>query len=567
MKAKRQIKTRFFVCFMGIMMGLGTVMLDGGHPPSLPASEPIQLQIDFGRRIGPISPFIYGIAMPSTEHFRQLRVPLTRWGGNPSTRYNWVRGNCWNAARDWHFANVNYGNTDTPSKQPSGAADRAIATNSKNGSATLLTIPTLGWVARDDLPQHFSMGVPAEGGLPLTRGSEAIAGYDPTQNRRRVSISSKPRKGRPFRDPPDRNTDAVYQDEWVYHLMHKFGSSAAGGVKFYAMDNEPDLWDSTHTDMHPVQPDYDELLHTFLAYATAVKDVDPTAQITGPVSWGWSGYFFSPRDRGNDRYATHPDRRQHVNQAFIPWFLHKVAAHDVLTRRRTLDVLDVHFYPQGDGIYAGRTDADTNMRRLRSTRALWDAQYRDESWIDAPIDLIPRLRQWVRSAYPGTRIGLTEWNWGAEQTINGGLAVAEVLGILGREKVDLACYWTAPPVGSPAFLAYKLYRNADGQGNGFGDEAVPVESDAPHEVACFAANDTRRGVPTLILINQSTTSAHRVQWVIGGQRLPQYVSQYRLSANDPTAIAHLPDLVLPNHRLDITLPPTSITLYRGRYQR
>jgi hypothetical protein len=560
---KQGVARRSIVAFAGMAIGQSLLLAAGGRPPGRTSSDPIRFHIDFGRHIGPINPYIYGMALPGEAHFRLLRVPLTRWGGNPSTRYNWVRGNCWNTARDWHFANVNYGATDAASKRPSGVADRAVALHRRYGSATLLTIPTLGWVARDDVQWHISTRVPATGGPPISPGSEAIAGYDPAANRQRISVRSLPRKGAPLQDPPDRTADVVYQDEWVYHLTRKFGKAAAGGVRYYAMDNEPDLWDSTHTDMHPVQPDYDELLDRFLTYATAVKDVDPTAQITGPVSWGWDGYFFAPRDRSNDRYATHADRRRHGNQAFIPWFLSRVAAHDALSGRRTLDVLDVHFYPPGDGIYGGKTDAATNLRRLRSTRALWDAHYRDESWVDTEIQLIPRLRQWVRRAYPGTRIGLTEWNWGAEQTMNGGLAVAEVLGILGREQVDMACYWTAPPVGSPAFLAYQLYRNADGAGHGFGDLAVPVEIGDPDTVSCFAANDTVTGLPTVILINKSATVAHKVQLdsIHAGRAVA--VIPYRLSADNPLSIARLGRIPMVGNRISITLPATSVTLLRG----
>ena len=74
------------------------------------------------------------------------------------------------------------------------------------------------------------------------------------------------------------------------------------------MDNEPELWDTTHTDMHPLEVDYDEVLLRFLDYAMAIRAVDPTAQVTGPVASGWLGYFFSARDRDTDRCASHADR-------------------------------------------------------------------------------------------------------------------------------------------------------------------------------------------------------------------------------------------------------------------
>ncbi len=278
-----------WLCALGgivyIALFAGRVAEPGHREASSAAPDAIVLKVNAAQELGPISPYVYGLAFPSSEHVRQLRLKLWRWGGNPNSRYNWEKGNCFNAARDWEFRN--YGDNRNPAaRQPSGVADQAIAGKKAAGVDTLLTIPTLGWVARDNNNQTRSLGVPGHSGPPLAPGSDAIQGYYPAENRKRVSQRSLPRKGRPFTDPPDRTDDVVYQDEWVYHLTRKFGRAEQGGVRFYAMDNEPDLWDVTHTDMHPVQADYDELLRQFLDYATAVKDEDPSAQITGPVSWG-----------------------------------------------------------------------------------------------------------------------------------------------------------------------------------------------------------------------------------------------------------------------------------------
>lgn len=92
-----------------------------------PFRLPIFIHIDTDHPIGPISPRIYGMALTTDVHYRELEVPVTRWGGNPNSRYNWEKGNCWNAARDWRFANVNYGNTATDLKRPSGVADQFVA--------------------------------------------------------------------------------------------------------------------------------------------------------------------------------------------------------------------------------------------------------------------------------------------------------------------------------------------------------------------------------------------------------------------------------------------------------
>ena len=79
------------------------------------------------------------------------------------------------------------------------------------------------------------------------------------------------------------------------------------------------------------------------------------------------------------------------------------------------------------------------LRRNRSTRSLWDPAYTDETWINDKVQLIPRLRNWVNTYYyAGTPIGITEYNWGAENHINGATTQADIYGIFGREGLDLA---------------------------------------------------------------------------------------------------------------------------------
>ena len=65
-----------------------------------------------------------------------------------------------------------------------------------------------------------------------------------------------------------------------------------------------------------------------------------------------------------------------------------------------VDVVSVHFYPQG-GEDSDDTSEATQLLRNRSTRQLWDKNYVSESWIDAPVYLIPRMQQWVRKYYYG----------------------------------------------------------------------------------------------------------------------------------------------------------------------
>jgi hypothetical protein len=519
----------------------------------------VVLHVDVNRVLRPINPLIYGVAAASADELATTGATLNRWGGNPNSRYNWENGSAWNAARDWEFRN--YGADGSKRAAPSLIADQFVATNQAHGVTSLITIPALGWVSASGSKELASIGVPAEGGPPIGDVFKgAILGYDPSFNRQATSIESLPRKDAPFGDPPELNDGVVFQDEWVSHLVNHFGRADGDGVRFYAIDNEPDLWSVTHTDVHPVQPDYTDELTSFLDYAEAIKDVDPAAQILGPALSGWNAMFYSARDRGTDRYRTHADRLAHGDMPFLPWWLEQVRQHDQRVGRRTLDVLDVHSYPQAAGVFGGEGDEATNRVRLRSTRSLWDPNYVDESWIADSVQLIPRLRGWIERYYPGTQLAIGEWNWGADTTMNGAVAIANVLGIFGREGVDMAAYWTSPQPGSPGANAFAMYTNYDGQGNHFGDLALVATSSAPDDVAVFASRDSGTGDTLVMVINQRADVALTTSVQLGG--VAATVAQiYRVDGTAP----HVQDEGLfetNGGELDLVLAAESITLLR-----
>jgi hypothetical protein len=549
-------------------------------PAAPPAAATLRVALAEDGR--PISRLIYGVAHAGAAGLDATGARLHRWGGNPNTRYNWVRGSAWNAARDWEFRN--YGD-DPPgvAPGPSSAADAFVALTRSKGAEVFLTVPAMGWVAADADPAKRSTGVPPEGGTPLGEGGEAIRGYDPAANRAATSVRSRPRKGAPFDDRPDPGLGEVYQDEWLAHLVRRFGPADAGGVRYVAVDNEPDLWGETHTDVHPVRPSYDDLLDVFLAYATAIKDVDPTVQVAGPALSGWTALFDSPRDRGAGRSALGrvarrlplgdgalpaPDRQAHGGEPFLSWWLDQVRRHDERAGRRTLDVLDVHWYPQASGVYTGGTpaptDPATSALRLRSTRSLWDGGYADESWIGQPVRLVPRLREWIDRAYPGTRLAIGEWNWGADKTVNGALAIANVLGIFGREGVDLAAYWTAPEPGTPGALAFALYTSYDGRGSGFGDRALPATSSAPDDVAVYASREQASGTAVLVVVNQRPDATIPATVELAGTAGTEgrTARLYRYGAAEPGAILDLGERPLEGSRLRLDLPAYSASLIR-----
>src|SRR5204863_8529155 len=141
------------------------------------------------------------------------------------------------------------------------------------------------------------------------------------------------------------------------------------------------------------------------------------------------------------------------------------------------------------GKYSNDVTSAMQLRRNRSTRSLWDPNYVDETWINDKVKLIPRLRGWANANYyADTPIGITEYNWGAEGSINGATAQADIYGIFGREGLDIGARWTTPDTTTPTYKAMKMYRNYDANGSGFGETSVQATSTSNADnLAVFAA--------------------------------------------------------------------------------
>jgi hypothetical protein len=185
--------------------------------------------------------------------------------------------------------------------------------------------------------------------------------------------------------------------------------------------------------------------------------------------------------------------------------------------KRLLDVLDVHWYPEAtgggqrivdDGVGAAEVDA-----RLQAPRSLWDTTYTETSWItqystNGPIYLIPRLLQKISAHYPGTKLSISEYNYGAGPDISGGLAEADALGVFGREGLFAASMWEMSGTNSNfIFGGFAMYRNYDGAGATFGDTSVSAVNSAIDQGSVYAS--VRSAAPAdviVVAINKQATA-------------------------------------------------------------
>ncbi len=523
--------------------------------PRVQAAGPaLNVDARFGAARHEISPYIYGMSFAGEALVGELQLPLRRWGGNSVTRYNWQNDTS-NRGFDWYFENIPEDNPQ-PGLLPNGsAADRFVEQDQRTHTATALTIPIIGWVAKARaVACGFSI---AKYGAQ----EDSDWQWQPDCGNGILSGTGQPVTGS---DPNDTSTAVTpaFIQSWISHLTAKYGTSEEGGVQFYILDNEPMLWNSTHRDAHPTPTSYDEIMQRSLDYAAAVKQSDPSAQVIGPAVWGWTAYFWSALDAApGGEWWNHPlDRLAHGNIPFIEWYLQQMQVYETQHGLRLLDYLDVHYYPQAGGVFSDQAgDAETQALRLRSTRSLWDASYVDESWIGEAVRLIPRMREWVDENYPGTHTAIGEYSWGAMCHISGALAQANVLGIFGREGLDMAELWGPPETNEPGAFAFRMYLNYDGNGGKFGNQSLPATSTDQEQIAVFAALRGSDMALTVMVVNKSTQDLES-PLTIQGVTLPAAASVYRYDASNLAAIQHPADIPLSGAQFSAVYPARSITL-------
>jgi hypothetical protein len=279
------------------------------------------------------------------------------------------------------------------------------------------------------------------------------------------------------------------------------------------------------------------------------------------VVWGWCAYFYS----AVDGCGVGTDYAAHNNTYFVPWYLQQMQAYQAAHSVRLLDYLDMHYYPQADGVaLSSAGNAATQALRLRSTRSLWDPTYADESWIadvaEGPyVRLIPRMKAWVAAYYPGTRLAITEYNWGALDHINGALTQADVLGIFGRAGLDLATLWGPPDADEPGAFAFRMYLNYDGTGSAFGETSIHAASADQGQLSIYAARRSSTGPLTLIVINK-TAAPLTSDLSLSNYEPAAWAQVYRYSANNLAAIVQAADQAVSASGFTAQFPANSITL-------
>jgi hypothetical protein len=502
-------------------------------PVSSSASVHVTLNVLTDRH--PISPYVYGGSYPNNAAtITDSGLSVVRWGGNATSTYNWQTQTN-NADDDWYFEDFAYSEIgDSDSSQ-------FIQDVKAAGGNPLMTMVMLPWVAKtaENNNGHWSFSVAKYGAQCSVDPYNSDAGNG-VESDCSTNLTADPNDAYvPLLDQPGNSDPAgsVYRNQWAAALATAFGSAP----HFYDMDNEIDIWGSTHRDIHPNPSAYDELRDTYLTEAHGLETWDPAAIRLGPVSCCW--WFYWNGANNNDKGA-------HGGVDFLPWWLNEVYWQDQIAGARSLDVFDIHAYPDTPDT-STFTTAQKQALAVRIYRDYWDPTYVSESSsINQPWATqiqpnrtipfrIPRMRALVNTIYPGTPLSVTEWS--AEivspSDFSTALGDADAYGILGRERVYLASRWTAPAAANPNYLTLKLFTNYDGQHHGFGTTSISDTNDAdPDLFSSYAALNSTGTAMTLLVLNKDPQNAVTTQFAFSGFT-PSNVVSYTLASSAPTAIA------------------------------
>lgn len=488
-----------------------------------------------------ISPYIYGVNSDfrTEEYLYNANATSARQGGNRFSGYNWET-NYSNAGRDYlHYSDNYLVDFDSEALKIPGHPALGFAREAaeKNVPYKITTVQIAGYVAAD------SNGEITE---------DEIA---PSPRWKQVKAS----KNGEFSLIPDTTDDYVYIDEYVNYLVENLGDSTTkAGYQAYNLDNEPSLWSSTHARMHPDKVTCEEIVNKSVDYASAIKKVDPKADIFGLALYGIGAY---------DSFNNAPDWEQHSDEYdwFISYYLDEMKKAEDKHGKRLIDVIDVHYYSEAKGQCrvtecTDYTHTDCIEARLQAPRTLYDNTYMETSWITGSfpehLPLLESINESIDSYYPGTKLALTEYNFGGGDHISGGIAVADALGAFASNDVFVSNLWKINDTIEYQTSAINLYTNYDGKGSAFGDTLVESStSDIEKAVSYAAIEGTDQSKLTLVLTNKSLDMEQNTSISLDADVNYTSAKVYGITEDSPEIRLLQTVDAIENNSFNVTLPP------------
>ncbi|MCR5600833.1 MAG: glycoside hydrolase [Ruminococcus sp.] len=432
----------------------------------------MKITVDLKGERKEISPLIYGVNQYTTS-LKDVKTNSVRQGGNRMTAYNWET-NASNAGSDWkHSSDTNLSESDDPADCVQVLSKDAAK---YNVGYKLTTLQLAGYVSADK-------------NGPVSEEEKA-----PSDRWNKIVLT----KGSDFADTPDLTDGVVYMDEYVNYIIKKLGDSkSATGIQGYSLDNEPVLWNDTHSRMHPEPVTIEELRTKSIEMAKNVKKLDPNAEVFGPALYGYTAFDHLDDDDQHDEWEK--VKAENNYHWYLDSYLDDMHKASEEAGTRLLDVLDIHYYSE-----SARKGAED---RVQSVRTLYEKGFSENSWIGQwcmeNVPILPTIQASIDKYYPGTKLGISEYNFGGGDDTSGTIAQVEALGCYADHGVYFATLWGGEPF---IVSGINLYTNYDGKGGSFGDTLIPAKTEDVSKSSTYAAvNAKDDSKVTVMVTNKNMT--------------------------------------------------------------
>jgi hypothetical protein len=514
----------------------------------------------------PISPYIYGIDGNTNASIPNVPdVTIFRMGGNRWTAYNWTT-NASNAGSDFEYESDNFLSSSTI---PGFAVYPSINANIAAGQATLFTIPIQGLVSADE-----------SGPVPTTNAPDLARFQDVVYQKSSVSSS-------PFTTTPPvvvvsgEDTGDVYDDEFVWAMnqlstTQELFNGTTSTPAFVDLDNEPDLWNSTHLEVQgPTEITPAAYIAKTLSVTEALKTQFPNIKIFGPSHYGFLGVY--------NWQSGITDTTPTGENWFPDMYFQALATASATFGKPLVDSYDFHWYPEDYDAGSTRvtsmtaaTLSDADMQLIvQAPRNLWDPTFTDPGnsnpWVNsvlggAPIEFLPRLQAKINAEFPSIKLSISEYETGGFNNIAGTVAQADQLGVFASNGLFAGMMW--PPSGTYDYelAGFRAYRNFDGEGSNFGNELVQTTSSNPGAVTVYVSTDTTTpGRVVMVAVNRANTSQVAA---ISGLSLSGTANLYQITATtasaqstagSPVTPVSIGTMAVSGSSLTLTLPAYSVT--------
>ncbi len=335
-------------------------------------------------------------------------------------------------------------------------------------------------------------------------------------------------------------------------------------LQYWNMDNEVEIWSSTHDDVMPTQLAAEDFMQLYFTVAKKARAKYPTIKIVGPVTaneWQWYNWDNKVISSGG------------VSYPWLEYFIKRVAEEQAASGIKLLDVLDIHFYPNStnatDVVQYHRVFFDKNYvfpeaNGVKNISGTWDNSQTKEyiferckSW----------LNQYMGAGYNVT-LGVTETGISQINASTTAVWYASTLGeFMKHPEVEIFTPWTWNVGMWEVLHLFSRYNK---------NQFVSAVSSDEESVSAYPSINADGDSLTVMLVNRSVSTSETVSVDVQGFVLDDAsIPVLKLSGlpSTETFVSHQTNalqkssLEKTGNKINITLPSLSVVALQLKGQK